>query len=63
MGIFSRKKKIEEQPIEERTFTSFALPYIGKTDPATSSALRLSAVYRCVEVISSSVAQLPINST
>lgn len=60
MGIFSRKKKIEEQPVEERA-TSFALPYMGTTDPATASALRLSTVYRCVEVISSSVAQLPID--
>ncbi len=60
MGIFSRnKKQIQEEP-EERS-VSFALPYIGSSSVAYNSALRLSTVYRCVEVISSSVAQLPIN--
>ena len=60
MGIFSRnKKQIQEEP-EERS-VSFALPYIGSSSAAYNSSLRLSTVYRCVEVISSSVAQLPIN--
>lgn len=66
MGVFYRNKELkrledpEEQP-EERSDISFALPYLGTTDPASASALRLSTVYRCVEVISSSVAQLPID--
>ncbi len=66
MGIFYRNKelkRLEESEViqEERSATSFALPYSGVTDRASSAALRLSTVYRCVEVISSSVAQLPID--
>lgn len=63
MARFWNRKK-QEQPVEkeERSYgNSFALPYSGKTDAVANSALRLSTVYRCVEVISSSVAQLPIS--
>lgn len=66
MGIFFKNKDLERleekpQPQEERSITSFALPYTGNTDASATSALKLSTVYRCVEVISSSVAQLPID--
>lgn len=65
MGIFYRKKdlkRLEEIPAkpEKRSLTAFALPYNGTVDRDANQALKLSTVYRCVEVISSSVAQLPI---
>lgn len=57
MGIFSRKKN----QTEERALFCDALSYnsVGAYT-GTSKALLLSAVYRCVEVISDSVAQLPL---
>lgn len=69
MGIFSKLLGLEAQEIkdvvpEERSYYGedpIALKYLGSNAHSLGSqALRLSAVYRCVEVISSSVAQLPI---
>ena len=55
MKFFKQKKQTEE-----RGLCSTALTY--STAPATSvSPMRLAAVYRCVQVISDSVAQLPLS--
>lgn len=56
MGIFSRKKK----DVEERNIDSYALNFTNWTSYNPNRAMLLSAVYRCVEVISDSVAELPI---
>ncbi len=55
LNIFKRAEK--EPQTEERGLCSIALNYsnANRTEPMT-----LSAVYRCVEVISDSVAQLPL---
>lgn len=54
MNIFKRKKKT--QPIEERSSTFDYLMYNSGASYSTSKAMLLSTVYRCVEVISDSVA-------
>jgi HK97 family phage portal protein len=55
MGIFNRNKK----QIETRgLFDSLSFNYNGSYKE--SKAMRLSAVYRCVEVISDAIAQLPL---
>ena len=53
-----RKKK--QQQVEERSFFGDYLLYNGSSSYTTDKSLLLSAVYRCVEVISDSVAQLPL---
>lgn len=59
MKLFGNKKK--KQPTEERSLFCDALNYSGVSAyTGTTKALLLSAVYRCVEVISDSVAQLPL---
>lgn len=52
----------KEQPIQEdrSVFIGTALNYSELTSYTQSKALLLSAVYRCVEVISDSIAQLPL---
>lgn len=67
MGLFSRKKTPETpQPVEHRSTDGadnvfgLALNYNGWSTYKTSQALTLSAVYRCVEVISNGVASLPV---
>lgn len=55
MKLFSRKKKPEE-----RSNTFDYLLYNSNGGYASSKALQLSTVYRCVEVISDSIAQLPL---
>ena len=57
MSIFDRLKK--KQP-EQRGLCSVALNYSGSNAP-TTQPMRLAAVYRCVQVISDSVAQLPLS--
>ncbi len=63
MKIFSKKqaeeKKAETPKAEERGFCNIALNY-SQAGAKLSDPLTLSTVYRCVEVISDSVAQLPI---
>jgi hypothetical protein len=54
LNIFRKKRKIE--PIEERNSTFDYLMYNGIGAYSTNKALLLSTVYRCVEVISDSVA-------
>jgi phage portal protein BeeE len=49
-----RKKK--QEPVEERSSTFDYLLYNCGASYSTSKAMLLSAVYRCVEVISDSVA-------
>ena len=66
MGIFSRKKPDIIQPVEQRSneeresVFGLALNYNGYSTYKTSLALTLSAVYRCVEVITNGVASLPV---
>lgn len=58
MNWFNKKKK--EVPVEERGNTFDYLLYNSGCNYTTSKAMLLSTVYRCVEVISDSVAQLPL---
>ena len=55
MNIFKNKKQQEE-----RSSSFDYLLYNGANSYSTSKAMLLSTVYRCVEVISDSVAQLPL---
>lgn len=61
---FGKRNKVKpiEEGIEERSNNCMFdyLLYNGTTGYTTSKAMLLSAVYRCVEVISDSVAQLPL---
>ena len=57
MNLFSRKKN---KQVEERGNTFDYLLYNSGCNYTTSKAMLLSTVYRCVEVISDSVAQLPL---
>lgn len=57
MFNFSKKSKPQT---EERASLSDFLPYNCGNNYTTSKSLLLSTVYRCVEVISDSVAQLPL---
>ena len=65
MGLFNRKKPVTVEP-EKRSIADevpvfgLALQYAGYSTYKTSQALALSAVYRCVEVITNGVASLPI---
>ena len=64
MGLFTRKKPDTVEPVvpvvnEENVF-GLALNYNGFSTYKTSLALTLSAVYRCVEVITNGVASLPV---
>lgn len=58
MSWFNKKKK--EVAVEERGSTFDYLLYNSGCNYTTSKAMLLSTVYRCVEVISDSVAQLPL---
>ena len=65
MGLFNRKKPSTVEPekrsiVEESTGWGIALNYNGYSTYKTSQSLALSAVYRCVEVITNSVASLPV---
>ena len=64
MGIFSRKKPVAVEPekrsVEPENIFGLALNYNGYSTYKTSLALTLSAVYRCVEVITNGVASLPV---
>ena len=58
MEWFGKKKQTEV--VEERSSTFDYLMYNTGANYGTSKAMLLSTVYRCVEVISDSVAQLPL---
>lgn len=58
MGIFTRNKNTEKRGFEY--IYPFALQFAGNTTYSNSKVLNLSAVYRCVQVISDSVAALPL---
>ena len=62
--IFRRKPDVSETEkrsiIDEENVWGLALNYGGYSTYKTSQALALSAVYRCVEVITNGVASLPI---
>lgn len=58
MSWFNWNKKKEQ--VEERSSTFDYLMYNTGANYTTSKAMLLSTVYRCVEVISDSVAQLPL---
>lgn len=62
MFNFGNKRKQPEvkEVKEERSSFSDYLLYNGSTAYSTDKSMLLSAVYRCVEVISDSVAQLPL---
>ena len=64
MGLFTRKKPVAVQPeqrsSEESSYFGLALNYGGYGTYKTSQSLALSAVYRCVEVITNGVASLPV---
>lgn len=56
-------KKNKEKPVEKRNAFGRMFDYLGfnsNTSYHNDKAMLLSAVYRCVEVISDSVAQLPL---
>lgn len=54
------KKRTEQPKVEERSYFGDYLSYNCATNYTTEKSLLLSTVYRCVEVISDSVAQLPL---
>ena len=56
MAFWNKKKQQEE----ERSSSFDYLLYNGANSYSTSKAMLLSTVYRCVEVISDSGAQLPL---
>lgn len=56
MAFWNKKKQQEE----ERSSSFDYLLYNGANSYSTNRALLLSTVYRCVEVISDSIAQLPL---
>lgn len=59
--MFGFGKKLTEQPkVEERSYFGDYLSYNCATSYTTEKSMLLSTVYRCVEVISDSVAQLPL---
>lgn len=65
MGLFNRKKPSTVEPekrstVDEAPVFGLALQYNGYSTYKTSQSLALSAVYRCVEVITNSVASLPV---
>lgn len=57
MNFFKFNNKTEER---SSSFSPFSISYGGYGGYTNEQALLLSAVYRCVEVISDSVAQLPL---
>lgn len=57
--MFNFGKKKTKQPEERGSFSDY-LMYNSTSGYSTNKSLLLSAVYRCVEVISDSVAQLPL---
>lgn len=59
--MFGFGNKRKEQPkVEERGYFGDYLSYNCATNYTTEKSMLLSTVYRCVEVISDSVAQLPL---
>lgn len=60
MGLFNKKKKIEEPVHEERNINIDGLFYSRGTSYTESKALKLSAVYCATNQISNSCALLPI---
>lgn len=61
MGIFDRFfKKSEKRALSEDYFGGIALNYSSYNGYQQNKALLLSAVYRCVECISDTIAQLPL---
>lgn len=54
------RKRTEQPKVEERSYFGDYLSYNCATNYTTEKSMLLSAVYRCVEVISDSVAQLPL---
>ena len=64
MGLFNLfSKKPKQQTEEQRNYSPFGLNsliYNTSSGYVESKAMLLSAVYRCVDVISDSVAQLPL---
>ena len=60
MGIWSYLRKVFNRPEQEERSNNFtSLFYNGADGYSTNKAMLLSTVYRCVDIISDSVAQLP----
>lgn len=59
MGIFSKKEKTAPQ-VEERYYPFGGLGFFGMNTFQTSKAMQLSAVYAATNIISNTVAMLPI---
>lgn len=65
MGIFKRNKSKQKEIIEERSNSSSKKKFgctlmYGSSSYVNSKSLMLSAVYRCIEVISDSMGELPL---
>lgn len=58
MNFFNFLNKQEER---DRRITQFAVSYGNGFDYSSAESLQLSTVYRCVEVLSNSIAQLPLD--
>ena len=58
--MFGFGKRKEQPKVEERSSMFDYLTYNSATSYTTEKAMLLSTVYRCVEVISDSIAQLPL---
>ena len=61
MGLFSRKKTVKPQPVEERSTPLGGLLWNTISSFSESKAMKLSAFYCGVNLISNSIAELPIN--
>lgn len=66
-NIFSRIFKTKKDEVEERDFVEWTNPIYGTLNFSSfaqytqSKALKISTVYRCVNLISDSIASLPLN--
>ena len=60
MGIFNFKKNKNKETEERSNIFGDYLSYNSNSSYAESKSMLLSAVYRCVEVISDAIAQLPL---
>ena len=59
MKLFGLEITKAKQPVEERSNFFDSLMFNQNGSYTTNKAMLLSTVYRCVDVISDSVAQLP----
>ena len=71
MGLFSRKKTVAESPVKEERRSYFEM--VAAADATVSNnyiptitsgelGLKIATVYRCVDILSGSIASLPLLS-